>query len=157
MILITAAACTTHDAPKVHTRRSADGTRVNYAGVALTVPANWKVRNAPPPACFGISGDTAYFYVNDTDPNAPGLGCPSGGATGPYLIVECHPQVPPPPGPSIRVGPFAALASTHTAPAARREDRAIFLRGRDTMVEMDGSHRLVAQIEATVGQAAGSC
>ena len=156
-LVLSTGACTSHGAPKMRVRKWLDGTRVSYAGVAITVPTGWGVRNTPPSACLSIAGDTAYFFVNDTDPTAPGLGCPSGGPTGPYLTVECHPQVPPPPGPALRVGPFAAFAVTHRLPSGGREYRTVFLRGRDTMVEIYGSPRQVNRIEASLSQVAGSC
>jgi hypothetical protein len=134
--------------PVVTTQTTSNGTRVAFAGVSLTVPADWRIRASSPAPCGSVIGRTAYVYVGSS---SPPRGCSAGPATGPYVVVKCHPYGPGPTGSQTRIGPFSAIR--RTVP----NGSVAYLVGRDTEVDFYGTPELLRRIQSSVRQTSGSC
>jgi hypothetical protein len=150
------AACSSHHPPTLGREMTAGGTRGTFAGVALTVPAHWRLVPRGPAPCGSVVGDSAYFYV---DSGSPRLGCSSGPPTGPYLTVTCHPYGygSSPSGRLIRVGPFNASEQDGTVGLGGHELATIYLDGRDTLIDIYAAPTVVRAIKSSIGGAPGSC
>jgi hypothetical protein len=149
LVLGLVGACSSsHYPPMLSTQKTATGTLANFAGVAITVPAAWRVLAHGPASCGSVVGQTAYFYVGS---DSPPPGCASSPPTGPYLSVECHPYGSAPPGPTAQVGPFHAVVQRGPGEVS------IYLSGRDTVIFIYGRTELLTQTESSIVKKSGAC